>query len=154
MVYKIIIIVIFCLIYVYKMILDVIGIRSVHNPIPENVKDVYDQESYRKWQSYYLEKYRLGFVSGAVDFIIDLVLLAFNLYAAFAGLFPKTLFFQMFAVLLLTLVTGIAGLPFSWRDTMVLEEKYGFNRTTKKTFIVAHIRLQPFLCIGQGIKRR
>ena len=41
---------------------------------------------------------------------------------------------QMFAVLLLSSLTFVFSLPFSYYDTMVIEEKYGFNRSSKKTF--------------------
>lgn len=134
MLIKTIIIIIFCLTFLYGIILDLIGLRSVNNPIPENVQDVYDSEGYRKWQAYYKERTRLSMISDIVSFSVELALLLFNLYAAFAGLFPDTPWFQMLAVLLLSACSGIVELPFSWYGTMGIEEKYGFNRTGKKTF--------------------
>jgi len=134
MLIKTIIIIIFCLTFLYGIILDLIGLRSVNNPIPENVRDVYDSEGYRKWQAYYKERTRLSMISDIVSFCVELALLLFNLYAAFAGLFPDTQWLQMLAVLLLSACSGIVELPFSWYSTMGIEEKYGFNRTGKKTF--------------------
>lgn len=134
MLIKTIIIIIFCLTFLYGIILNLIGLRSVNNPIPENVQDVYDSEGYHKWQAYYKERTRLSMISDIVGFCVELALLLFNLYAAFAGLFPDTQWFQMLAVLLLSACIGIVELPFSWYGTMGIEEKYGFNRTGKKTF--------------------
>ena len=134
MLIKTIIIIIFCLTFLYGIILDLIGLRSVNNPIPENVRDVYDSEGYCKWQAYYKERTRLSMISDIVSFCVELALLLFNLYAAFAGLFPDTQWLQMLAVLLLSACSGIVELPFSWYGTMGIEEKYGFNRTGKKTF--------------------
>lgn len=134
MLIKTIIIIIFCLTFLYGIILDLIGLRSVNNPIPKNVRDVYDSEGYRKWQAYYKERTRLSMISNIVSFCVELALLLFNLYAAFAGLFPDTQWLQMLAVLLLSACSGIVELPFSWYGTMGIEEKYGFNRTGKKTF--------------------
>ena len=134
MIFKIIVIVMFCLIYLYEMALSIIGLRSVHNQIPKNVRDVYDRESYRQWQRYYKEKTRLSVISITVNFAVDLILLAFNIYAAFAGLFPQSMFVQMLAVMILSVLTGVFDLPFSWYETMVIEEKYGFNKTDRKTF--------------------
>ena len=134
MIYKIIVIVMFCLIYLYEMALSITGLRSVHNLIPKNVRDVYDRESYRQWQRYYKEKTRLSIVSATVNFAVDLILLIFNIYSAFAGLFPQTVFVQMIAVMILSVLTGVFDLPFSWYETMVIEEKYGFNKTDRKTF--------------------
>lgn len=151
--YKIAAIIIFCLIYVYELALSVISLKSVHNEIPDNVRDVYDQASYRSWQAYYTEKTRWGMLGGAVSFVVGLVLLAFNVYAAFAGLFPDTLFLQMLGVLILTILTGFLDLPLSYYDTMVIEEKYGFNKTTRKTFFLDELKglvIEVVLLVGIG----
>ena len=111
-----------------------ISMRSVKNPVPVNVADVYDPDTYRKWREYKKEKSRLGVISETVSFGISLLLIIPNVYAAFAGLFPKTAFVQMLSVILLSAVSDLLLIPFSWHNTMVIEEKYGFNRTGKKTF--------------------
>ncbi len=127
---------IFTIVWLYNLLLNVIRMRSAKNPLPANVSDVYDAETYRKWKAYNGEKSRFAIVTATVSFVIELVLLAFNLYAAFAGLFPKDdLFLQMFAVILLSeAVSALIMIPFSWYETMVIEEKYGFNKSTAKTF--------------------
>ena len=131
---KVLAIIIFAVIYLYNLLLSVIHMRSAGNPIPANVADVYDRETYQKWRAYHAEKSRFGILSSTVSFVIDLVLLACNVYAAFAGLFPKTAFLQMFAVILLSALTSLFMIPFSWYNTMNIEERYGFNKSTAKTF--------------------
>ena len=132
--FKALAIIIFTAVYLYHLLLSVIHMQSAKNPIPVNVSDVYDEETYRKWRAYHAEKSRFGITTSTVSFIIDLALLAFNVYAAFAGLFPGTAFMQMFAVLFLSALTSLLMIPFSWHNTMVIEEKYGFNKSTEKTF--------------------
>ncbi len=131
---KAIVLIILTVIYLYEAALNVIKTRSVNNPIPENVADVYDPETYRKWKQYHGEKTRLALITSTVSWIISMLLMAFNVYAAFAGLFPKTLFMQMLAVMILSALTDLLLIPFSWYDTMHIEEKYGFNRSSSKTF--------------------
>lgn len=131
---KVLAIIIFTVIYLYNLLLSVIHMRSAGNPIPANVADVYDQETYQKWRAYHAEKSRFGILTSTVSFVIDLVLLACNVYAAVAGLFPKTAFLQMFAVILLSALTSLFMIPFSWYNTMNIEERYGFNKSTAKTF--------------------
>ena len=125
---------VFILVYLYNLFLTVIHMRSAGNPVPANVADVYDRETYAKWRSYHAEKSRFGIASSTVSFVIDLLLLAFNVYAAFAGLFPAAPFMQMLAVMLLSAVSSLFMIPFSWHNTMVIEEKYGFNKSTAGTF--------------------
>ena len=132
--WKLLTIIILTVIWLYGMLLHVISMRSVKNKIPANVSDVYDAETYRKWRRYKGEKTRLSVLSETASFIVSLLLIALNAYAAFAGLFPKTLFLQMLAVILLSAGAGLLQIPFSYYDTMAIEEKYGFNRSSKKTF--------------------
>ena len=133
-------IIIFIAVYLYQLLLSVITMRSAKNPVPANVADVYDAETYRKWRAYHAEKTRFGIVTSTVSFVVDLVLLAFNVYAAFASLFPKTDFMQLFAVVLLSALTSLMMVPFSWHRIMVIEEKYGFNKSTSKTFAADQVK--------------
>ena len=128
------VLVVFTVVYLYQMVLSVIHMRSARNPVPVNVIDVYDEKTYGKWRAYHGERSRFAIVSGTASFLIDFALLAFNAYAAFAGLFPRTPFLQMFAVMLLSALSSLLMIPFSWHSTMGIEEKYGFNKATAKTF--------------------
>lgn len=132
--FKLLVLVVFTIVYLYNLLLTVIHMRSAKNPIPPNVIDVYDEDTYRKWRSYHAEKSRFAIITSSVSFVIDFLLLALNVYAAFADLFPGTLFMQMFAVVLLSVLSSLPMIPFSWYNTMVIEEKYGFNKSTAKTF--------------------
>ena len=138
--FRVPVIVIFIVIYLYNLLLSFIHMRSAGNPVPANVADVYDEDTYRKWRAYHAEKSRFSMQTSTVSFVIDLVLLACNLYAAFAKLFPDTLFMQMFAVLLLPALVSVLMIPFSWHNTMVIEQKYGFNKATAKTFWMDQVK--------------
>ncbi len=125
----------------YSVILNIVKYRSASNPTPENLSDVYDTETYEKWKKYSAEHCRLDLVSGIISCVVSLVLLATDVYAAFASLFPEGLFMQVFSVVLLEAVVGtVVGIVESYVSNMVIEQKYGFNRTTIKTFIFDRIR--------------
>ena len=151
--YKALFLAIAIVVFLYQLLLRVIEYRSQRNPIPTNVVDVYDPDTYRKWRAYHGEKCRLRVVEHVIGFLVDFALLLFNLYAAFAGLFPDTPFMRMFAVLLLGALSGLITLPLSYYDTMGIEEKYGFNRSTRKTFWSDQIKqfvLSLALIVGVG----
>ena len=125
----------------YPILLNIFKRKSSINPIPENVKDVYDEETYGKWRSYNAEHSRLDLISGIASLIVTLALLATNVYSAFASLFPDALAWQVIAVVLLdTVVSQLVGVFFSYYSTMVIEQKYGFNKSTVKTFVIDRIR--------------
>ena len=137
-------------VYLYELFLDIVRYRSARNPIPQNVADVYDTETYLKWKAYHGEKVRWGIFTKAASFVIDLALILFNAYAAFAasGLFAENAYAQGIAVMILSALANLLLIPFTWHDTMHIEEKYGFNRTGKKTFWGD--QLKSFL-IGLGL---
>ena len=138
--YKIIVLIILTLLWAYEMLLHAVQARSVRNPVPENVKDVYDADTYARWRQYHGEKNRLSLLTSTASWIISMLLMGLNVYAAFAGLFPDTLFMRMFAVLLLATVSDLLLIPFNYYDTMRIEEKYGFNRSSKKTFWLDRVK--------------
>ena len=152
--YKTIALIIITSVYLFDLLLELVRWHSAKNPIPANVSDIYDPESYQKWKAYHNENCRFGLLQRTAVFAIDFLLILFNLFARFAGLFPKTPFMQLFAVLLLTSATGLLMIPFSYYNTMVIEEKYGFNRSTKKTFWLDQIKslvISLILLLGVGV---
>ena len=113
--------------------------------------DVYDRDTYLKWKAYHGEKVRFGIFSSAAGFVIDLVLILTDAYAAYARLFPDQVWWQLFAVMLLSALATLPLIPFSWYDTMHIEERYGFNRTSGKTFVGDQIKqfiLNLLLMVG------
>ncbi|MBO4767836.1 MAG: M48 family metallopeptidase [Lachnospiraceae bacterium] len=138
--YKLWIIVLFIVVFLYRFVLNLLKLRSTHNEIPENVADIYDAPTYKKWCAYRTEKCRIAIASSLAALVVDIALIATDAYAAFAGLFPDTVFCQLFAVLLLSTLTEIVTLPFTYADTMKIEERYGFNRTKHGTFFADQLK--------------
>ena len=138
--YKLITIIILCIVFVYRLVLLYLKIQSTKNKIPDNVADLYDKETYAKYCAYSRESNRLGVISACINFIVELLLFCLNVFAAFAGLFPDSVFMQLFAVMLLYCLTDIVTLPLEYYDTMKIEGKYGFNKTTASTFFADKIK--------------
>ena len=139
--WRIVIFVLLLLGHGYRLALNILQKRSASNPVPANVADVYDGETYQRWRAYNGEKSALGILSTIISLAVTGLLLGLNVYAAFAARFPAGIFWQMFSVLLLTgLVDTLVNVGLSWYETMVIEEKYGFNRSSVKTFVTDQIR--------------
>ena len=126
---------------IYTLVLGIVQYRSANNPTPKNVADVYDAVTYKKWKQYAAEKSKLSMIRTVCSFVADMTLLCANVYLLVAGWFPEGAFWQLLAVVLLMVAEGtVIDVVFSYIDNMVIEEKYGFNRTTVKTFIFDQIR--------------
>lgn len=129
---KLLVLIVLAVIFLYEQMLELVD-RGVR-PLPDSVKDVYDAQTYAKWKEYHLALNRLNLWRNTVSFVVNYLVLALDGYAAFAALFGCSEFMQLLAVVLLMSLTDLATLPLSWVETMKIEEKYGFNRSTAKTF--------------------
>lgn len=138
--YKLWAILLLTVLFLYNLFLKLVRRKAADNPIPDSVADIYDTDTFARWREYQSEKLRLSIWRSIANYLITLALFLLNGYAAFAKLFPDNTYLQLFAVLLLDSLVSLLLIPFDYYDTMRIEEKYGFNRTTKKTFIADVIR--------------
>ena len=132
--YKVLVLVLLTVNFMFRQGVKFLDWKSMKNPVPANVDDIFDEETYRKWKGYHTEKARLGIISAVCEFVMMLLAFGFNWYADFAGLFPAHPVWGIFAVMLFDSLLDLIELPFSYYDDMKIEGKYGFNRSTKKTF--------------------
>jgi STE24 endopeptidase len=130
--------------YFLTVAVDALNVRSASPVLPEEFSGVYDAERYAKSQRYLRDNTNFGLLQytvmafGLAAFIL---VGGFNLIDVFARSFglsdiPTGLIFGG----ALLLITWALGLPFSAYRTFVLEEKYGFNRTTPRTFAADAIK--------------
>ena len=139
--WKIFILALMILGHAYRLILNIVSYKSANNPTPDSVKDVYDAETYIRWKKYSAEKNRLGIFSTLISFLITLILLLTDCHAAVSGIFGEGVFARMAAVLAFQiLVDWVVNIFLNYYETMVVEQKYGFNRSTMKTFVIDQIR--------------
>ena len=125
----------------YNLVLSIVQHRSAGNPTPQNVADVYDAETYQKWKSYSREKGILSIVFTSITGVITLAMLATGVHAAFASLFPAGVFMQLLAVILLEVaISAVISVVRGYISDMIIEQKYGFNRTSIKTFVTDCVR--------------
>lgn len=151
-----IIVAIIVLDFIVDKILDAFNARHFDDPVPKELEDVYDEEQYRKSQRYKKERYKFGLVTSTFSLIVLLTFLFLDGFAyvdEIARSFsdnPIIIALIFFGILMFA--SDILTLPFSWYSTFVIEEKYGFNKTTPKTFILDKLKSWALLAIvGGGI---
>lgn len=137
--YKILALILLGLVFGYNLFLQVISYLAQNNPVPDNVKDLYDAETYAKWKAYHRETCGIGIVSLIASFILYLVLLLFDVLPHLV--FSQNPYLSMITVLVffLSLDAVVSGV-FSYIYSMKIDEKYGFNKMTLKTFFADQIK--------------
>ncbi|MBN2242601.1 MAG: M48 family metallopeptidase [Acidobacteria bacterium] len=126
--------------YLLDLFVERLNLRNLETELPEEFKGYYDRDRYKKAQEYLVENTRFSLINSS---IVTPVSIAFILLGGFnlADRFARSL--NLDSILTGLVFTGVLLLayqlleiPFSVYETFVVEEKYGFNRTAPKTFIL------------------
>jgi STE24 endopeptidase len=124
--------------YAVNVAADVLNLRALRPELPPEFSDVYDAASYRRSQEYTRARTHLGFVTSTFELA---VLLVFWWSGGFGDLDRFARGFGwgpvgtgLVFVGALMLARGLLALPFRYWSTFVLEERFGFNRSTRATF--------------------
>jgi STE24 endopeptidase len=142
--------------YLLERFLNYLNSTKWSVKLPEELKDVYDAEKYKKSQEYKRVNDRFSLLTSSFSLVIILLMLFLKgfsfvdeLIRGFTGniILIALLFFGI-----LMFVSDIINTPFAIYDTFVIEEKFGFNKTTPKIFILDKIKSWFLaLVIGGGL---
>lgn len=130
--------------YIIDTILDYLNAKQFSKSVPTELADVFDLQEYEKAQAYQSENYRFGLLKDGVSLLITLSFLFFGGFGwldNLIGQFTQNPIWQaigFFGVLMLG--SNIIAIPFSYYQTFTIEEKYGFNKTSKGTFFTDLIK--------------
>lgn len=130
--------------FVFNKILEYLNIRSMKEELPDEVKDIYDEEKYKKSIAYARANNKFGLLTSSFSFILSFVLLATGFFGWFDqqvhGFIGTEELVSLAFFGLLFIASDISNIPFQLYDTFVIEEKFGFNKTTSKTFILDKLK--------------
>jgi len=130
--------------FLFTTVLEYINDKNWKESIPNDLEGFYDSDKYQKAKNYKIERGKISLLNSSISFVITLLMLfffGFGLISEYAVSFSDSsiiqscIFFMIFHLL-----TTFLGMPFSYYSTFFIEEKYGFNKTTLKIFIVDKIK--------------
>jgi STE24 endopeptidase len=153
--YLILILIILIGTYLLDLIVDIVNARHVSTELPQEFKGIYDEAKYKKAQEYLEENTWFGIIGSSITLPITLVFILFggfdfvdrmvrslNVGDILTGLlFSGTILFA----------SQLLRIPLSIHETFVIEEKYGFNRTTPRVFILDILKSWLLLAIIGGL---
>jgi len=142
--------------FAFDRVMDYLNSTRWSNKLPEELKGIYEEDKYRKSQDYSKENMRFGLLTSSLSFIVILLVLFFEGFAYLDGwvrqftehpILMAIIFFGILGFL-----SDILGTPFDIYHTFVIEEKYGFNRTTPKIYITDKLKgYMLSLILGGGL---
>lgn len=142
--------------FILATVMNYLNAQRFKDPIPEDLSDVYNTEEYEKSQAYKLTNYKFGVFTSVFSLLL---ILTFLLFGGFAfvdniaqnqsnNIIVQALVF--FGIIMIG--SDIINIPFSYYQTFVIEERFGFNKTTISTFFLDKLKQWAMtIIVGGGI---
>tara|TARA_R110001606_G_scaffold142_1_gene563 strand:+ start:3721 stop:4884 length:1164 start_codon:yes stop_codon:yes gene_type:complete len=136
--------------------MNYLNAKRFKDPIPKDLSDVYNTEEYAKSQDYKLTNYKFGIFTSIFSLTLILLFLFFGGFAwvdNIAQSQSENIIIQaliFFGIIMIG--SDILNIPFSYYQTFIIEEKFGFNKTSKATFFVDKLKQWAMtVVVGGGI---
>lgn len=149
-----IIILILMLQFVIETVLDYLNAQRYGHPVPAELIDVFNAEEYKKSQAYKKTNYRFGLLTSTFSLLLTL---GFLIFGGFEWVDQMARSITDNPILIALLFFGsimigsdIVTLPFSYYATFVIEEKFGFNKTTRGTFLMDKLKGWGMMAVVGG----
>lgn len=130
--------------FLFERLLDYLNTTRMSTELPEELRGIYDEEKYRKSQQYLLVNKKFGMLTGSISFAVLLAMLVFGGFAwldeTLRAWTDNPIWLALLFFGFLGLASDILSTPFAWYDTFVIEEKFGFNKTNTKTFLLDKLK--------------
>ena len=148
-----IIVVFLCLDFMLERVLESLNSKHMSPVLPDSLKGIYDEKEYSRFQSYKRENGRLDCWSSGVGFgvmIVFLVAGGFGWYNSWVVSLTDSVVWQtIFFVMGLSVASTVLDIPFDYYATIRIEEKYGFNKTTRRVYWLDAVK-ELFLSLVLG----
>ncbi|RKR07096.1 STE24 endopeptidase [Maribacter vaceletii] len=140
--------------FILETILDYLNAKKYNDAIPEELQDVYDDEAYKKSQEYKKTNYRFGLLTATFSLFLTIGFLlfgGFNFVDQLVSSITSNVIIQallFFGIILIG--SDIITTPFSYYQTFTIEEKFGFNKSTRALFFLDKIKSWVMMAIVGG----
>ena len=132
-------------------LLSILNARREKLPVPEEIVDIYSEEKHREQVSYAADNRQLSWLTNSLSLLLMLLLLCLGGFrqldiwvhqwteAINSPVFRDMVMAVLYFVILSVLET-LLSLPLEIWSTFHIEAKYGFNKTTPRTFVLDQIK--------------
>jgi len=130
--------------FAFERFLDFLNTTRWSDQLPGELAGIYDAAEYKKSQQYLKANHKFSMLTESFSFLLLFVMLIFGGFAAIdqwlRGFTENPIWMTILFFGIIGLASDILSTPFSVYDTFVIEEKFGFNTTTPKTFILDKLK--------------
>lgn len=154
-IYLILILALMIMHWLIELWVDLLNVGHADPTVPSEFADCYDAERYAKSQRYLRDTTRIGLIQSTLMLVLTIGFILLGgfswLHTTAVTIAPNTTIWQglVFGGLL-ALIGQLVSLPFSIVNTFIIEARYGFNRTTVRTFLADFLKGLLLLAVIGG----
>lgn len=130
--------------FIMDQLLDYLNLKHHKKELPEELKGIYDEDSYRKSQEYHQATTRFSFITSTFNFLLVSGVIITGTAGWLDGWVKESFLNPVASSLIffgiLFIASDLIHLPFSIYRTFVIEERFGFNKMTPNTFMLDKIK--------------
>ncbi len=141
--------------YFLNLVSRYLNIKNLKTSLPEEFTDYFSKDEYKKSQLYTKEKAQFSNISDSIMLIFKISFIlfgGFNLVDSWArSISSHYILTGLIFLWMLIFLIQMVSLPFSFYKSFVIEEKFGFNKMTVKTFITDNIKSLLLSIVLSGV---
>ena len=150
------IIVILSLDYLLNSVLSYLNYKSLSKPVPRELDNIYDESDYLKSQDYNKSIYWFNLITSSITFITLLLVFNYELLGKLDNVLRSFSFENEISLSLLFFgsiffINEVISIPFQLYRNFIIEEKFGFNKMSFKTFFLDKIKSYFLVIIVGGL---
>ena len=130
--------------FVIDSVLNHLNAKHFNDSLPNDVSDVYEINEYQQSQSYKKTNHNFSKITSLFSLITTLLFFFFNGFSIVdkiaRGFSNNIIIITLIFFGIIIIGSDIISIPFSLYKTFVIEEKFGFNKSTKKLFFLDKIK--------------
>lgn len=130
--------------FIFSKFLSYLNTLNWTTKLPDELKEIYDTEKYSKSMKYEKANYTFWTISWIFSFFLMYFVLIFwwfgYLYEIVSSFSTNEIIRTLYFFWIIVLIQTIISLPFSYYSTFVIEDKFGFNKSSKKLFFIDMIK--------------
>jgi len=142
--------------FAFDQWINYLNTTKLSNILPEALKGFYDEHTYSRQQDYERVNYKFGLISDILSFLAIIAMLLLGGFAWIDGIVSSYIGYAILQAIfffgILAFASDLLSMPLDIYHTFVIEERFGFNKTTPKTFVIDKLKgwlLAAF--VGSGI---
>ena len=130
--------------YVVERVLARLNARAAGDKIPDELSGIFDAAEYAKQQAYFRTYQHFESVTSTISTAAILLMFLFGGFAIVNGwaeyLASQTIIVSLIFFGILFVASTILGLPADYYRQFVIEEKFGFNKSTRSLFFSDQVK--------------